>query len=379
MKLLNELKKLVIARVDLSDMRIRRIRRQHESRIKIGACDYEPLYPTRIGIVTDYGGLFRYYMAACEELKVAYNLVDLMSADWLDSFRRSNCDIHVVWPPVMWRYWKDQFEERLQILREHEHAAVYPDPPLLWMFESKKRMAYFLSARRYPHPETRVFYQKDEACDYVRQAALPLVFKMDMGSGARGVRIVRTRREAFGIIRRAFGKGVSTWSLGPYERERGWVVFQEYVPVASEWRAVRIGDSYFAYRKERMGDYHSGTKKKIWGQPPLALLEFVRAMTEREHFPSVSLDIFETTDGQYLINEIQVYFGTSAIHQMMIDGKPCRYRYDCSASEWKLEYGDFCRNACCNLRVMDVLNRVQLSSTVLSDAPLLGRGDGCGA
>ena len=358
MSLLDGIKKAIMSHVDLSELRIQRIRRENQRQIKIGPCDYEAAHPIRVGIIQDYADFHRNYIAACHELKIAYRVVDLMSSAWLSNYRQSECDIYVVWPPVMWRYWKDQFDERLRILTECEKAVVYPASSLLWMFESKRRMNYFLSATGCPHPETRVFYQKEEAWDYVRQVELPIVFKMDMGSGARGVRIIRKRKEAFALVKRAFARGVSTWSLGPYEKERGWVIFQEYLSGADEWRVIRIGESYFAYRKARIGDFHSGTKQKIWGLPPMELLEFVREITSKHNLTSVSFDIFETA-GAFLINEIQVYFGTSAIHQMKVDGRPCRYRYDAEDSEWKLEFGEFCCNACCNLRLLDMLDSVQ--------------------
>ena len=41
----------------------------------------------------------------------------------------------------------------------------------------------------------------------------------------------------------------------------------------------------------------------------------------------MDVDIFETKNHEYFINELQASFGSYADSQMYIDGKPGRYRY----------------------------------------------------
>lgn len=47
---------------------------------------------------------------------------------------------------------------------------------------------------------------------------------------------------------------------------------------------------------------------------------------DRGGFHSMAVDVFETTDGRYLVNELQSLFGSYDDSQMYIDGRPGRYR-----------------------------------------------------
>ena len=54
-----------------------------------------------------------------------------------------------------------------------------------------------------------------------------------------------------------------------------------YIPHDFEWRCVRIGDSYFAHRKRKLGDKASGTKGIDYVNPPESLLDFTRDLCIR--------------------------------------------------------------------------------------------------
>ena len=69
----------------------------------------------------------------------------------------------------------------------------------------------------------------------------------------------------------------------------------------------------------------------------------------------MSLDIFETPNGQYRVNELQTVFGTNRPYEMLVNGKPGRYLYDNDTARWRFEEGIFCQNGCCNLRVADLV------------------------
>ncbi len=145
------------------------------------------------------------------------------------------------------------------------------------------------------------------------------------------------------------------------ERHWGYAIFQEYHHDVNEWRMVRVGHSFFGYRKERVGEFHSGSHAWSWLDPPRPLLNLLREVTERGGYTSMDVDIFETTDGRLLVNELQTVFGASTpVDQLRVDGKPGRYVFDAEAKPgvdpWRFEEGDFSRNACCNLRVQYVID-----------------------
>ena len=53
----------------------------------------------------------------------------------------------------------------------------------------------------------------------------------------------------------------------------------------------------------------------------------------------MDVDIFETKDGQYCINELQASFGSYLDYQMCIDGHHGRYLY--KDGNFEFEEGDF--------------------------------------
>jgi hypothetical protein len=71
----------------------------------------------------------------------------------------------------------------------------------------------------------------------------------------------------------------------------------------------------------------------------------------------MDMDIFETEKGELLVNELQTVFG-ARLTQMKVGGVPARYVYDEHADKWSVEEGDFCRNACCNLRVEYLIAKI---------------------
>jgi len=309
-----------------------------------------------LGVVREFAHYHRFYVAACRDMNVSYKVLDLAAADWIERFRDSGCDAFLVWPSELTSVWTQMYLERLEVLVEDLGGIIYPSYRELWLWGSKRRMRDWMAARGIPHPETHVFYREEEARDFLRDASFPLVFKTDHGSQARGVAILRSRRQAGRLVRRAFTRGIRPLGEHPCNREWGCVVFQEYVPAAEEWRMVRVGDSYFGHVKAKKGDFHSGSGVVGWQRPPDELLDFVRDVTEKGGFTSMNVDVFATLDGRYLINELQALFGSKREHQMILDGRPGRFLF--REGKWVFEEGTFTQNNCCNLRVEELLRQL---------------------
>ncbi len=316
---------------------------------------YASPYPVRLGIARELWHRHAPYIAACRDLRVSYEVVDLNGADWLKRFQSSKCDAYLVWPSVQLQLWKQLCDERLRILEEVFAAIVFPTCRETWFYESKRRMHYWLAANGIPHPRTWVFYDMAEALRFAADAALPIVAKTNIGARASGVRILDTRTQLVRYLHKAFGRGILHGDGEAREREWGCAILQEYIADAKEWRVLRLGDSYFAHQKLKEGRFHSGSGRVSWAEPPPALLDFARNLTTRHRFTSMDLDIFETSDGGYLVNELQTMFSSIRPYQMLVKGVPGRYVYDEVSGAWRFERGFFCHNACCNLRVATVM------------------------
>ncbi len=76
----------------------------------------------------------------------------------------------------------------------------------------------------------------------------------------------------------------------------------------------------------------------------------------------MAVDVFETTDGRYLVNELQTTFGLHVEDGLPVkEGKPGRFLFDDTTRTWCFEEGQFCQNELCNLRVLTLLEQMDSS------------------
>lgn len=321
---------------------------------------YKSKYPFTLGIIEELSHYHQHFIAACRELEVSYKLLDITSTDWVEKVRNSGCDAFLVWPSAIFTIWKNMYDERLRIMVEDLGKIIYPSQKEIWIWESKRRMRDWFKAHNVPHPVTEVFFDLDHALDFINNARLPLVMKTNHGASSKGVIIMKEKNEAIKLVRRVFNEGVVLKNGDPRDRQWGSVILQEYLPEVKEWRMVRIGKSYFGHPKGRAGDFHSGSGVVLWDSPNEELLTMLRKVTDAGSFSSMCLDVFETSDGRYLANELQTVFGASySQDQLRIDGVAGRYIYNPETDGWIFESGDFARNACANLRVEYLIETLQ--------------------
>ena len=310
--------------------------------------------------------------------------IDLSRNNWYEKCVGQNYDLYILRPPGSTNLLKQMFDERVEILSDTLDVQTYPSLIETKLYENKKYLAYWLKAKGLPAPRTEVFYQKDDALNWLERTTFPLVGKVNIGASGKGVKIIGDRKEGFEYIAKAFKKGIRPY-IGPnfksssvmskfsrilkkkgllrkrmisyalsYKEPQKYVLLQEYIPHQFEWRVVVIGDSYFAHKKVVTGEKASGSLRKDYSNPPLDLFDFVFDVCNKNKLSSVSLDIFESSSG-YLINEIQTYFGQSDSYQMKVNGVIGRYLR--SGNEWVFEPGDFARNQCYDLRIEHILKK----------------------
>lgn len=343
--------------VSLSAVKLREAERRNPLATVTGSDENLAGSPVRFGIIRNAAQYHAHFVRACLELGVPFRVLDLARSDWLEQVEASGCEVLLVWPDAFLSVWNRMVKERLEVLEAGLGYAAVPGSRELWMYEDKRRMAYWLRAHQVPLPRTWIFYDPAEAEAFAARCELPVVFKLNFGAAATGVWVVRSRRELRARVRRAFRRGLVGRGMDRRDREWGAVLLQEYLPEVKEWRLVRIGDSYFGHPKGRRGDFHSGSGVALWDVPTPRHLDFLHAVTEIGRFRSMDVDVFETTDGRLLVNELQAVFGASvAVDQCRVEGRPGRFVRR-GPGQWEFEPGDFARNACANERIRDALAR----------------------
>lgn len=324
------------------------------------------------------------WIKACEKINVAYRVIELSSNNWLHELQTEKYDLLLSRPPGDIERFKIMYDEKLYIISKVLNIPVYPSYEECLIYENKKLSSYYLAANNIPTPKTHVFYHFHEASSFVNETAFPIVAKSSIGAAGSGIQIIRSKEQGVKYITKAFkGSGIrrrfgpnrvtgtpSKWfikavkdpsyfkmKLKSYidrhkDAQYGYVIFQEYIPHEFEWRIARIGDSYFAYKKLKVGDKTSGAKSLAFENPPLDMLDFVRELSDKHHINCAAFDLF-IFNGAYLINEIQTLFGHIKDHILEVNGKPGRYIYQ--NGQWVFEEGDYNTNESYDLRLAAAL------------------------
>ena len=327
---------------------------------------------------------------ACEKMNAEHIVVDISKANWLELIENYKPTILLTRPAGLTTPFKILYDERLEILVNELNYFCFPALKEVLIYENKKYFSYWLKANKIPHPQTDVFYFEKEALDWLNSSNVkyPIVAKTNIGASGSGVVIIETKEELQNYIQSTFsGKG-ATKRVGPnlkkgrilqrgirllskpkalfkkidvykaraLDVQKDFVLFQEHIPHTFEWRVVRMGDSFFAHKKLMLGNMTSGSLLKDYGNPPLALLDFVKSITDKHKLFSQAVDVFESPNG-YLVNEMQCIFGQSDAFQMKVDD--CVGRYTFQNGSWKFEAGDFNTNESYDLRLQAAIEYYQ--------------------
>lgn len=296
----------------------------------------------KLGIFTAFRNEHRSYVDSCKELGIDYEIIDIIGDNWMDEILASDCDGFLCRTPSKFQERKDMFNEKLYVINKMLHKPIYPSYDELYIHENKKMMYYFMKLNNLPHVKTNVFYRKEDYYSFLEEANFPLVFKTSIGATSKGVEIIRSKsrakaigRKVFGMLNNKLAKGYTPQTTGkiiPIQArgllQKHFLLLQEFVEIKWEWRIVKIGESYFGHQKLLEGDFASGAGKKGWVKPPKELLFMIKDIAEKNDFYSVSIDVFETKDNKFVINEIQSIIGQKTEHLMIIDNKPGRYIFN---------------------------------------------------
>jgi glutathione synthase/RimK-type ligase-like ATP-grasp enzyme len=322
-----------------------------------------------------------------DSVKINYNIIELFSDNWLEQMKSKSFDLILFRSPGRSSFFKQIYDERSMLINQHFGNIVYPNLNLIQIYENKRFFRDWLLLNNIPHPKTWVFYTKNDALDYINSRKYyPIVSKLNIGASGKGVKFINNKTEGIIEINKQFGVGKKIvsgpyWNKGSFwkkinkvlfkknfiktrmieynqqknEVHKNYIIFQEFIPHEFEWRCVVIGESFFAHKKIIKGQKTSGSLLKEYGEPPLSLLNFIRHISKKYNIDSAAIDLFEQ-NGEYLINEIQCFFGQSDLYQMEINGAPGRYVF--KNNDWIFEKGYFNNNQCYDLRLSHALNKV---------------------
>jgi glutathione synthase/RimK-type ligase-like ATP-grasp enzyme len=326
------------------------------------------------------------WVNACDKYELKYDIIDMFSYNWLERVSNINYNLYLACPSGQTQFYKNAYDEKINIIANYLNKFVYPSYNEILLHENKIFLSYWLDIKKLPHPRTYVFYDRLEAEEYADNCAFPIVAKSNIGASGSGVRVIKNKPSLNDYIDNAFKKGVKR-RIGPnlimgniinrlihsinnpghiierlrvYKRiledkQKYFVLLQEYIPHDYEWRIVNIGSSYFAHKKIKRGDKASGTKGIKYDLPSHQLLDFIKNICDRYKLDNVAIDLFEHPIKGYLINEIQTVFGHIQNYICARDGIPGRLLY--VDEKWIFDEGLFNENLSYDLRLISILKK----------------------
>ena len=238
------------------------------------------------------------WISCCDEKQITYSLVNCYAGNIVKQLK----DFDV----LLWHWHQDDvkailFARQLIMSLVNTDIKVFPDINTCWHFDDKVGQKYLLESINAPLVPSYVFYDKDQALDWINKASFPKVFKLRGGAASQNVRLVPNRSEAKKLCRIAFGRGFDVKAgyfadfstkvnkaqkekdyLGKLKRmpatlrkiylnrkmrgrNKGYIYFQEFMPGNNhDTRVTIIGNRAFAFRRMvRNNDFRASGSGQI--------------------------------------------------------------------------------------------------------------------
>jgi glutathione synthase/RimK-type ligase-like ATP-grasp enzyme len=242
-------------------------------------------------------GFHSRWIEYCQEKNIQYKLVNCYSSDIISQLKDCNA--------LMWHFRQSYSKDiimgkELLFSLEQSGFNVFPNYNTAWHFNDKLGQKYLFEALNIPHVPTHVFYNKNEAENWIKSTNFPKVIKLRGGAGSANVKLIRNKQQALKSIKRAFRKGFKQYDkfsnlqerwnkykigktnlidvikgiirLG-YEPEfsktigfeRGYILLQDFIPNNDyDIRIIVIGDKAFAIKRlVRKNDFRASGSGNI--------------------------------------------------------------------------------------------------------------------
>jgi len=175
----------------------------------------------------------------CEKNGIAYKSVNCYDNDIV--YQLSGCSA------LFWHHHQGSprdivFAKQLLFALEQSGLTVFPNFKTGWHFDDKVGQKYLLESGTIPSANSFVFYQKEEALEWVNTTNFPKVFKLRGGAGSANVILVSDKRTAVKLVNKSFGGGFSQYRAYENLKER----FRKYRLGKTDFKGLIKGVIRFA-------------------------------------------------------------------------------------------------------------------------------------
>lgn len=226
-----------------------------------------------------------------------------------------------------------------------------PDYDVFWQYEDKIKEYYLLKSREFPVVDSHVFWNIEQADEFLMSAKFPMVAKLPKGAASSNVVLISSREEGKNLNRQVFIKGVksgklnnktnlrSIWKAGMYtyskrslrtfllntgliqdhsyfpewQIQKDAILYQKFLPNNTfDQRISVIGDKAFGARRfVRENDFRasgSGNSDLDPAKIDLRCVEIAFSISKKFNFSSMGYDFIYDEDKKPYINEFGYCF-----------------------------------------------------------------------
>ncbi len=316
----------------------------------------------KIAIHHSKGSYSEGWIKYCEAKNIPFKIVNAYHTDIIRHLE--DCDA------FMWHHHQGNpkdvlFAKQLLLSLEQSGKLVYPNWKTGWHFDDKLGQKYLLEALKLPVIPSFVFFSKKEALLWASDYNFPAVFKLRGGAGSYNVSLIKTSKDAFRVINKAFGKGFRQFDplVGfketlrkfakkeatlrdiiksvahfayPFQiekskgREKGYVYFQEFIPNCDyDIRVQSVGSQCYAMKRHvRKNDFRASGAGNIdydGSKVPVDAIKLSFEVAKTLQMQTMAIDLLPYKDS-FLIAEVSYAFA--------IDEGECDFGFWDSSCEW---------------------------------------------
>lgn len=265
----------------------------------------------RLALIKDITKFWTVYKPELEKYGIDVVLLDVFKNKDLNRL------LDEEWDGFIWRAkhdpkFRDLAKRLISLFDKKLGVKTFPAWNDYWLYDDKMAQSFLFQKLQIPTPKTFVFYNKEEAIDFVEKYEnYPLVYKSSSGAGSANVGFLKNKLQAKRYIKKAFGKGLETFFKE--DLQRFYVYFQEFLSNNEGGYRVVCHSNKMLYGYYKFNDENSnvatGLGKIDFSPLPADLLQFSFNVHRLLGFPLVmSYDVFKDNIGNFSVLEMSVIY-----------------------------------------------------------------------
>ncbi|WP_334103097.1 ATP-dependent carboxylate-amine ligase [Mesotoga prima] len=271
--------------------------------------------------------------------EIPYDFYDIHSHDWLE--KSTEFDL-IVWRTASSASELDEARKKIFVLEKYMGKLCFPTFNMIMIYEDKVLQHYLMKLKGLSEIETYVSNSIEDALALSKKLGVPLVSKVNPGSGSSGVELVRSHKAARKLVKKVFSYN-GRWTYWPYLRQKDYVLFQKLQRNDGyDLRIIVIGNYVFGYYRDTPKHEFRASGLGVVRKEdlPVRAMDIARLVASKFDLPTVAVDfLYDSIEDKFYIIEMSSFIRVDTAEQLHVNGVPGVYTYE--DGKYKFEAGKF--------------------------------------